>query len=282
LIELVVYSSRLTVFGVSDKKSGDTISTWHKSSSATGAYIDMDTSGANFEKDFAIVTSVAATTAHWRVFGGSSVFQLSRKGFRLYLHDGVMTKWANQHKWGVQFLAFDGPMDCTLSDWGQWGSCHPNSTYHATCVQTRARKITAKATNGGKACKNQLRMLESKTCKQKKCEERHDVPKVHVSTKQNAATAQASPPHDAPNAHASTKQNVPKAHASTKHIRHKANKDHCAGPCTMMLHEICGSLKKLSSCNQCTEGNAADFRAVQCSSACIADYCAGRGLSRRR
>jgi hypothetical protein len=245
-----------------DKLSGETLSTWKKSSSAVGAYMDLDTAKSEFKKDFAIITSVAATTAHWRVFGGSSMFQLSRKGFRLYLHEGAMTGWANKNRWGVHYMAFDGPMDCTLSDWSQWGICHPNSTYHAACVKTRSRKVVAKAANGGNDCDTGIPKVQSKQCHPKKCDEKSH--REHVSTKHSR--------------HKEKHRKKPTIY-EPKHVPKLVN---CMPQCSTLLREICGSLQTQSACSQCTVGNAADFRAVKCSTSCVSNYCAGKWSTRQR
>jgi hypothetical protein len=81
---------------------------WKIDKSGVGSFVDVDTTISAFVDDPAYVTSIHATSAHWRVYGGSSIFKATKKQFRLYLHEGTMTKWANEHKWSVNYVAYDG------------------------------------------------------------------------------------------------------------------------------------------------------------------------------
>ena len=44
------------------------------------------------------------------------------------------------------------PIDCEFGEWGEWGSCTPDSNSYKGGGQTRTRPITTQPQNGGQAC----------------------------------------------------------------------------------------------------------------------------------
>jgi hypothetical protein len=51
--------------------------------------VDVDTSSAGFTKTPTYVTSLGGTTRHWATTGGSSVYNATATGFRIYI------RWVN-------------------------------------------------------------------------------------------------------------------------------------------------------------------------------------------
>jgi len=51
----------------------------------TGVYIDVDLTAFNLAKNPLVFTSLAGVNTHWIVTGMTSIYNLSPKGFRVYL-----------------------------------------------------------------------------------------------------------------------------------------------------------------------------------------------------
>jgi hypothetical protein len=58
----------------------------------------------------------------------------------------------------------DCPIDCTVTDWSVWTSCH--STFRSACAQKRTRKVKRVSVNGGKECPA---LQVWRTCNSQKC-----------------------------------------------------------------------------------------------------------------
>ena len=63
------------------------------------------------------------------VYGGGSIYAPSAGGFKLMLAttatgaDTIKVSLAKFYKWRVNYLGYDGPVACAVSDWGAWGTC---------------------------------------------------------------------------------------------------------------------------------------------------------------
>jgi hypothetical protein len=79
-------------------------------------YLDVDTSAASFTTTPVYVTSIGGNGDHWRTTGGSSVYQATPRGFRVYIRwerksestTQVLTpEIANDEKWHINWMAFE-------------------------------------------------------------------------------------------------------------------------------------------------------------------------------
>jgi hypothetical protein len=130
-------------------KLGRSDSAWVKDDSGKGLYADVDTSGNSFAAVPTYATSIHATRLHWRVSGGASIYNVKQDSFRLYLDKAMNPLFANKYHWSVNFIGYDGAVDCQFSDWSPWSKCTKE------CLggtQNHTRFLTLEPYNNGKAC----------------------------------------------------------------------------------------------------------------------------------
>lgn len=80
-----------------------------------GIYVDVDTSAAGFTSTPVYVTSIGGNTGHWRITGGSSVYQATATGFRVYIRwdqiseteEALTPEMANGNKWHINWIAVE-------------------------------------------------------------------------------------------------------------------------------------------------------------------------------
>jgi len=94
--------------------SGGSWSDWSRAGSS-GLYLDVDTSGCNFEITPAYIASVAGDSGHWQLVGVNSIYSATATGFRVYiwhpiLRGSYLTYFAKRHKWKVNWAADDSQM----------------------------------------------------------------------------------------------------------------------------------------------------------------------------
>lgn len=80
--------------------------------SATGIYVDVDTSAAGFTKTPVYVTSIGGDRHHWNTTGGCSVYDPTATGFRVYIRwdqvsatkEELTPAGANGDKWHINWI----------------------------------------------------------------------------------------------------------------------------------------------------------------------------------
>ena len=144
--------------------SGQSGLDWKKASGSAGLFIDVDTSASHFQQRPTYVTSVTTQFIHWRVTGAGSVFRPAKDSFRLYLAKAVYAKFAKLYKWRVNYLGYDGPVDCQVSPvWTKWSECSKSCD---TGAQVRTRTVFQESFNGGIPCPL---TKQSRPCNPHKC-----------------------------------------------------------------------------------------------------------------
>jgi len=70
-------------------RCGSTTSSAWKKYSSSGVFVDVDTKSAGFSSTPTYVASLAGSTHHWATTGGSSIYNPTKDGFRIYV------RWAD-------------------------------------------------------------------------------------------------------------------------------------------------------------------------------------------
>eukprot|EP00937_MAST-01D_sp_MAST-1D-sp2_P006185 g6185.t1 len=104
-------------------KAGRSHDLWAKATNGKGLYMNVDASASHFRVLPSFATAVHATHLHWRVSGAASIYSEKPTGFRLYLDHAMNPVFANKFRWAVDYVGYDGPVDCTLSDWSSAENC---------------------------------------------------------------------------------------------------------------------------------------------------------------
>lgn len=75
-----------------------------------GIYVDIDTSKYGLENPV-YFTSLSGISDHWLTTGATSLYNVSNKGFRVYIHypDKNIMETAKNYKWTLHWIAFDRP-----------------------------------------------------------------------------------------------------------------------------------------------------------------------------
>jgi len=150
-----------------DSNSGQSSSVWTPykkdgTGDISALYIDVDASKSKFHGVPAYVSCVAGDSHHWGVTGAASMYSPTRTGFRVYLDKALSADFAHRKKWHVNYIAYQGSIDCQVSSWSTWskcpGSCVPTNQY-------RIRKILKKAFNGG----NCTKLKDTRACNEHGC-----------------------------------------------------------------------------------------------------------------
>jgi hypothetical protein len=74
------------------------------------------------------------------VTGGASLYRASSKGFRLYLDRAPSPKVVIESSWRVNYIAYEGAIDCAISVWSTWSAC---SRLCGVGTKTRTRVATS-------------------------------------------------------------------------------------------------------------------------------------------
>lgn len=93
------------------------------------------------------VTSVIApgggVDSMWRMFGSSSVYDVTRTGFRVYQALAPSVLSPKEHQWRVNYFGYESNF-CAVSPWGSWAA-------HCPC-KFQIRRRTLLARKAGRAC----------------------------------------------------------------------------------------------------------------------------------
>ena len=129
-------------------KAGRSHDLWQKATNGKGLYMDVDSSASAFKVLPSYATGVHATHLHWRVSGAASIFNDKPTGFRLYLDHAMNPLFANKFRWAVDYVGYDGAVDCSLSDWSALNCSVPCGGGAAT----QTRYLAQHEYNGGAKC----------------------------------------------------------------------------------------------------------------------------------
>jgi len=81
-------------------------SEWQQHQINAGVFIDVDTSTVHFTRTPTYITALHGFGAHWRITGGSSVYNVIPTGFRIYIRfvcGGPLTRTLAQgYGWHIQ------------------------------------------------------------------------------------------------------------------------------------------------------------------------------------
>jgi hypothetical protein len=150
--------------GTLERFSGTSTDNWNKVSDTKNAIqIAVDTTPSGFKVKPTYVTSCSTDYMHWRVTGADSVFGIKKTGFTLYLNEAKFAHFARMYKWVVNYIGYDGPVDCVLGDYQAWAKCNQ------TCgggYKHRTRIIQQEMYNGGRECAN---LAQLQRCNVQKC-----------------------------------------------------------------------------------------------------------------
>jgi hypothetical protein len=129
--------------------SGNNPALW-ASLKGMGMAMDVNTMASGFTATPTYIASIVTDHSHWRVSGASAIYSATTKGFRLYLPVGEAA-YANKYDFDVNYVGYDGPVDCTLSQWAPptWSTCS------ASCgggEQNQTRFVAQPDANGGLPC----------------------------------------------------------------------------------------------------------------------------------
>jgi hypothetical protein len=137
---------------------------WMKTANGDALSIAVNTTSNNFQDMPTYITSCVNNHIHWRVSGAASIYRPQGKGFVVYLNKAKHAKTARFYHWRVNYLGYDGPVDCVVSPhWSKWAPCSK------TCnkgTQERKRQVLQRAGNGGAACPP---VTHTQICNVKKC-----------------------------------------------------------------------------------------------------------------
>lgn len=86
-------------------------SEWQQHQINAGVFVDVDTSAARFTRTATYITALHGFGAHWRTTGGSSVYNATATGFRIYVRfvgGGPLTiALAQQYGWHIQWIGVE-------------------------------------------------------------------------------------------------------------------------------------------------------------------------------
>jgi hypothetical protein len=152
--------------GTTGKHSGTSSLGWKNSrhkQDGGGQYIDVDTTSSNFIlKVPTYVVSITTTDLDWKqtaqwVVG--TIFNPTASGFRVYLNNAHNDTVLDGDKWRVNYIGYEGNVDCKLSDWSGWSACACGLGKNK---QTRTRRVLQMPSTWGKQCSTEL--SQSKWC----------------------------------------------------------------------------------------------------------------------
>lgn len=78
---------------------------------ATGIYLDVNTTSGKFSSTPVYLTSIGGISSHWATIGATSVYQPTPTGFRVYVRwvDGatLTPAQANGFKWHINWIGME-------------------------------------------------------------------------------------------------------------------------------------------------------------------------------
>ncbi|MGD9212572.1 MAG: hypothetical protein PVI90_17445 [Desulfobacteraceae bacterium] len=84
---------------------------WVQYGDGVGIYVDVDTSAGRFTGIPVYTTSLGGNSSHWSTSGGTSVYDATATGFRIYVKrvDGnpITPEYANQRKWHINWTGVE-------------------------------------------------------------------------------------------------------------------------------------------------------------------------------
>jgi hypothetical protein len=155
-----------------ERMAGRSKEQWFKDDSGKGLYIDVDTTKNKYKVLPSFATSIHASHLHWRVSGGASIYRDKKDGFRLYLDKAMNPLFANKYRWAVNYVGYDGQVDCEYSDWSQWSTCttacNPGGVGDGG-TQHHSRYLALHPYNGGTECPAVPDLTGSQKCNDVPC-----------------------------------------------------------------------------------------------------------------
>jgi hypothetical protein len=112
-----------------------------------GLQITVDTTPGLYTETPAYVTSITGHSHHWMVTGGGAIYEPDTQSFTMYLDRAQDVEFAMQNDWRVNYIAYAAPMDCIVSQWGEFGTQCSHSCGGG--LRTRSRTVTTQAYYGG-------------------------------------------------------------------------------------------------------------------------------------
>ena len=89
-----------------------------------GMYIDVDTKHCQFAlPEPTYVTSIETNKIHWKTTESwivGTIWNPRESGFRLYLNKAKSLKLLESSKWRVNYIGYEGNVDCKMSRWSSW------------------------------------------------------------------------------------------------------------------------------------------------------------------
>ena len=123
-----------------------------------GMYIDVDTKHCQFAlPEPTYVTSIETNKIQWKTTESwivGTIWDPRESGFRLYLNKAKNLKLLESSKWRVNYIGYEGNVDCKMARWSSWSAC-PCGVVHN--VQVRRRTVEQKPSVWGKQCPSQLK-----------------------------------------------------------------------------------------------------------------------------
>lgn len=111
-ISVISYGTADTKIGSGRTAPGETNwKVWNKGI----IYVDVDTSAAGFTNTPVYVVSIGGISQHWKTTGGNAPYQVTAKGFRLYVKwdrisaalEPLTSQMANGNQWHINWIAFE-------------------------------------------------------------------------------------------------------------------------------------------------------------------------------
>jgi hypothetical protein len=125
--------------------------------------IKVDTTSGLYSETPSYITSISGRSHHWMVTGAGSIYDATPQSFAVFIDRAKSVKFAADHDWRVNYIAYSTPTDCEVTKWSNWGTCDK------TCgggSRTKTRTVAVPAYYGGQ-CNHEL---ESKgECKTDPC-----------------------------------------------------------------------------------------------------------------
>lgn len=76
--------------------------------SSNGIYVDVDTSSSGFTDVPSYTTSIGGSSHQWTTTGANAIYQASKNGFRIYIHQenaAITPTQANARRWHINWIA---------------------------------------------------------------------------------------------------------------------------------------------------------------------------------
>lgn len=105
-----------------DRVSGISSTNW-LSYKDEALQIKVDTTAGLYSEKPSYVTSISGRSHHWMVTGAGSIYDATPQSFAIYIDRAKSVKFAAEHDWRVNYIAYATPTDCEVTNWGSWGAC---------------------------------------------------------------------------------------------------------------------------------------------------------------